>query len=111
MAGSRLFNFGLFAIFSIRSPSIQCEKMGLIHTFEHETAEGFSLGLAQPESKLAVEVDGPPHYLKDVSTGENVLKTGVQRDSKCGSCAALAGSSLTSLSWTGTTSPSQRGDS
>ena len=33
----------------------------------------FSLDLAQPESKLAVEVDGPSHYLKDVSSGENVV--------------------------------------
>ena len=48
------------------------EQMGWVHTFEHETAEGFSLDLAQPESKLAVEVDGPTHYLKDLSSGENV---------------------------------------
>ena len=33
----------------------------------------FSLDLAQPESKVAVEVDGPWHYLKDVSSGENVV--------------------------------------
>ena len=37
-------------------------QMGWDHTFEHETAEGFSLDLAHPESKLAVEVDGPSHY-------------------------------------------------
>ena len=36
-----------------------------VHTFEHVTAEGFSLDLALPKSKLAVEVDGPSHYLKD----------------------------------------------
>ena len=47
--------------------------MGWDHSYEHETAEGFSLDLAQPESKLAVEVDGPSHYLKDVSSGENVV--------------------------------------
>ena len=47
--------------------------MGWNHSFEHKTAEGFSLDLAQPESKLAVEVDGPSHYLKDVSSGENVV--------------------------------------
>ena len=49
------------------------EQMGWVHTFEHETAEGFSLDLAQPELKLAVEVDGPSHYLKDVSSGEDVV--------------------------------------
>jgi len=46
-------------------------QMGWVHTFEHETVEGFSLDLAQgsrrgraaPESKLAVEVDGPWHFL------------------------------------------------
>ena len=48
-------------------------QMGWIHTFEHETTEGFSLDLAQPESKLAVEVDGPSHYLKDLSSGEIVV--------------------------------------
>ena len=49
------------------------EQMGWVHTFEHETAEGFSLALAQPESKLAVEVHGPRHYLSDLSSGDNVL--------------------------------------
>ena len=48
------------------------EQMGWVHTFEHETAEGFSLNLAQPKSKLAFEGDGLSHYLKDLSSGENV---------------------------------------
>ena len=48
-------------------------QMGWVHTFEHETAEGFSLDLAQPESKLAVEVDGPSHYLRDLFSGRNVV--------------------------------------
>ena len=48
-------------------------QMGWVHTFEHETNEGFSLDLAQPESKLAVEVDGPSHYLKDLLSGESVV--------------------------------------
>jgi len=46
--------------------------MGWKHIFEHETGEGFSLDLAEPEAKLAVEVDGPSHYLKDLSSGESV---------------------------------------
>ena len=49
------------------------ELMGWVHTFEHETAEGFSLDLAQPELKLAVEVGGPSHYLKDLSSGKYVV--------------------------------------
>ena len=49
------------------------KQMGWVHALEHETAEGFSLDLAQPESKLAIEVDGPSHYLKDLSSGENVV--------------------------------------
>ena len=47
--------------------------MGWDHSYEHETTEGFSLDLAQPESKLAVEVDGPSHFLTDLSTRENVV--------------------------------------
>jgi len=56
-----------------RDVSSMLRQMGWNHSFEHETAEGFSLDLAQPESKLAVEVDGPSHYLKDLSSGENVV--------------------------------------
>ena len=48
-------------------------QMGWNRSFKHETAEGFSLYLAQPESKIAVEVDGPSHYLKELSTEENVV--------------------------------------
>ena len=47
--------------------------MGWNHSFEHETSEGFSLDLAQPESKLAVEVHGPWHFLKDLPSGEHVV--------------------------------------
>ena len=49
------------------------EQMGWQHSFEHETAVEFSLDLAQPESKLAVEVDGPSHYRKDLTSGKNVV--------------------------------------
>jgi len=48
-------------------------QMGWIHIFEHETVEGFSLDLAQPESKIAVEVNGPSHYLKDSSRDKYVV--------------------------------------
>ena len=56
-----------------REVSTLMGQMGWVHSFEHETAEGFSIDLAQPESKLAVEVDGPWHYLKDLSSGESVV--------------------------------------
>ena len=49
------------------------EQIGWVHTFEHETAEGFSLDLAEPKLKLAVEVDGPSHYLKELSSGRSVV--------------------------------------
>ena len=48
-------------------------QLDWVHTLKHETVEGFSLDLAQPESKLAVEVDGPSHYLKDMSSGEALV--------------------------------------
>ena len=46
--------------------------MGWNHDFEHVTPEGISLDLADPEAKRAIEVDGPSHCLKDVSTGNYV---------------------------------------
>ena len=48
-------------------------QMGWNHIVEHETAEGFSLDLAQPEAKLAVEVDGPSHFLKDSASDKYVI--------------------------------------
>ena len=53
--------------------STMLRQMGWNHSFKHETAEGFSLDLAQPESKLAVEVDGPSHFLKNLPSEENVV--------------------------------------
>jgi len=53
--------------------STMMEQIGWVHTFEHETAEGFSLDLAEPKLKLAVEVDGPSHYLKELSSGRSVV--------------------------------------
>jgi len=49
------------------------DQIGWAHTFEHETKEGLSLDLAQVDSKLAIEADGPSHYLKDVYTGAYVV--------------------------------------
>ena len=48
-------------------------EMGWIHNFEYETAEGLSLDLADPETRKAIEVDGPSHYLRDVTSGEYVV--------------------------------------
>ena len=36
-------------------------RLGLAHEFEYVTAEGLSLDMAHPASKLAVEFDGPSH--------------------------------------------------
>ncbi|KAJ1453266.1 hypothetical protein M885DRAFT_524656 [Pelagophyceae sp. CCMP2097] len=43
--------------------SAALERIGWKHEYEHTTPEGLSLDMAQPESKLAVEFDGPAHYL------------------------------------------------
>ena len=47
--------------------------MGWNHEFEHETAEGISLDLADPGTKRAIEVDGPLHFLRDVTSSEYVV--------------------------------------
>ena len=53
-----------------------------INEFEHVTQEGISLDLADPENKRAIEVDGPSHYLKNVSTGEYVVNGATQFKSR-----------------------------
>ena len=57
-------------------------EMGWNHEFEHVTEEGISLDLADPEAKRAIEVDGPFHYLKDVSTGDYVVNGPTQFKSR-----------------------------
>jgi very-short-patch-repair endonuclease len=37
------------------------------HDFEYVTDEGLSLDMAQPNSKLVAEFDGPWHYMTDIS--------------------------------------------
>ena len=44
----------------------------------HDTDEGLSLDVAQPDEKRAVEVDGPRHYLKDAE-GRCVAENGSTR--------------------------------
>ena len=56
-----------------RDVSAMVRQMGWEHNFEHVTVEGISLDLAEPVSKCAVEVDGPCHYLKDVSRGGYIV--------------------------------------
>ena len=56
-----------------RDVSAMLTEMGWNHEFEHVTQEGISLDLADPDAKRAIEVDGPSHYLKNVSTGEYVV--------------------------------------
>ena len=48
-----------------REVAAALERVGWAHEFEHRTAEGVSLDMAQPESKAAVECDGPWHFLTD----------------------------------------------
>jgi len=54
------------------------ERLHWKHVFEHVTEEGLSLDLARPESKLAIEVDGPFHYLWDASSGDSVVNGGTR---------------------------------
>ena len=56
-----------------RQVSKTLEQMGWKHTFEHQTAEGFSLDVAQPEAMRAIEVDGPTHFLQSIPTGKYVV--------------------------------------
>jgi len=58
------------------------EHIGWSHTFEHVTVEGLSLDLAQPDSKRAIEVDGPYHYLKDATSGEYFVNGATQFKSR-----------------------------
>ena len=44
-------------------------RVGWTHEFEHVTTDGLSLDMAQSDSKLAVEFDGPSHYLGDARSG------------------------------------------
>ncbi|KAJ1463556.1 RAP domain-containing protein [Pelagophyceae sp. CCMP2097] len=52
---------------SQRDVSAALARIGWAHEFEHVTAEGISLDMAQPASKFAVEFDGPTHYLVGAS--------------------------------------------
>ncbi|MEM7517621.1 MAG: RAP domain-containing protein, partial [Planctomycetota bacterium] len=56
-----------------RDVSVTLDQMGWNHVFEHVTEEGFSLGLARPESKLAIEVDGPSHSIVETTSHGRVL--------------------------------------
>ena len=47
-----------------RDVAAALDRVGWAHVFEHVTAEGISLDMAQPDEKRGVEVDGPSHYLK-----------------------------------------------
>ena len=65
-----------------REVSVLLEQMGWSHTFEHVTREGFSLDLAQPDSKRAIEVDGPSHFLKDATSGGYIFNGATQFKSR-----------------------------
>ena len=46
--------------------------LGWSHILEHATPEGFSLDMAQPFAKVAIEVDGPSHFLYNLETGRRI---------------------------------------
>jgi len=52
-------------------------QMGWSHAVEHETAEGFSLDLADPAAKRAIQVDDRSHYLKE--SGDTYVVDGATR--------------------------------
>ena len=62
-----------------RDVSALLRELGWNHEFEHVTEEGISLDLADPETKRAIEVDGPFHYLKDVSSPGDYVVNGSTR--------------------------------
>mmetsp|Transcript_5253 Transcript_5253/g.7797 ORF Transcript_5253/g.7797 Transcript_5253/m.7797 type:complete len:139 (-) Transcript_5253:162-578(-) len=47
-----------------RDVALSLTRIGWNHAFEYETPEGLSIDMAQPETKIAIEVDGPSHYFK-----------------------------------------------
>ena len=47
-----------------RDVAAALDRVGWAHVFEHVTAEGLSLDMAQPDAKRGVGVDGPTLYLK-----------------------------------------------
>ena len=53
-----------------RDVSAALDDIGWTHTIEHETPEGLSLQLAQPDAKKALLVIGPEHYLQDPATSD-----------------------------------------
>ncbi|KAJ1459401.1 hypothetical protein M885DRAFT_511337 [Pelagophyceae sp. CCMP2097] len=55
---------------SQRDVSAALLRIGWGHDFEHVTAEGISLDMAQPQFRLAIEFDGPKHYLIGRADGE-----------------------------------------
>jgi len=52
-----------------REVSAALGQLGWTHEFEHVTEDGLSLDLAQSSSRLAIEVDGPSHYLRNPARG------------------------------------------
>ncbi|KAJ8607233.1 hypothetical protein CTAYLR_010370 [Chrysophaeum taylorii] len=64
-----------------RDVATALDRVGWAHIFERVTEEGLSLDMAQPDTKRAVEVDGPYHYLERtrVETGSTRFKSRLLR--------------------------------
>ena len=58
---------------SQRAVSAALRRIGWAHEFEHRTAEGLSLDMAQPGNKVCVEFDGPSHFLTTAQSPQQSL--------------------------------------
>jgi len=56
-----------------RAVSAALRRIGWAHEFEHRTAEGLSLDMAQPGNKVCVEFDGPSHFLTTAQSPQQSL--------------------------------------
>ena len=65
-----------------RDVSTMLTEIGWNHSVDYVTQDGLCPDLADPEAKTAIEVDGPFHYLQDVTTGECVINGSKQLKSR-----------------------------
>jgi len=75
---------------SQKNVSAALTRIGWVHDFEHATEEGFRLDMAQPSDLLAVEFDGPSHFLAQAGFERRIL------DGK----SKFKSNLLTKLGWT-----------
>ena len=91
-----------------RDVSAMLVEMGWNHEFEHVTQEGISLDLADPGAKRVIEVDGPSHYLKNVSTGDYVVNGPTQVKSRLLRAVGWRITHVPFFDWDGKSVPERR---